>query len=193
MILLLAVVAGGLAGAARARVNQAAYQVPLLRGTGLVILAVIPQLLAFHIPTTARLIPSAAASGILIISQALLLIFVFANRKQAGFGLLGTGLGLNLLVILLNGGWMPISPAHTQALTPHFPPDTWQAGMRFGFSKDMVLPAIRLTWLADRFLTPPWFPWAVVFSLGDVFIAVGVFWLLWSGGQPKAQTHAHPA
>jgi hypothetical protein len=146
--------------------------------------AVLPQLFAFHIVSTARLIPNHIASGILVSSQLVLLAFVWANRTQPGFWALGLGLGLNLLVIVVNGGWMPISPGTLQKLVPEAPPDTWQIGHRFGINKDIILDSVntRLWWLSDCFLLPEWFPWRVAYSLGDIFIAFGTFWLLWSHG-----------
>jgi len=54
-----------------------------------------------------------------------------------------------------------------------------QPGSRFG-AKDILLHPqnTRFEWLADRFLLPTWFPYQAAFSLGDVFIALGIFYLL---------------
>jgi hypothetical protein len=53
-------------------------------------------------------------------------------------------------------------------------------------SKDILLPenAIILPWLADRFYPPKGFPYQFVFSLGDVLIAAGTFWLLVKSALP---------
>lgn len=52
-------------------------------------------------------------------------------------------------------------------------------GSRFGVKDVLLAPEnTRLEWFADRFLPPEWFDYQVAFSLGDVFIAFGVFWLL---------------
>jgi hypothetical protein len=58
-----------------------------------------------------------------------------------------------------------------------------QLESRFG-AKDILLPPedIHFEWLADRFLPPSWFRYQVAFSLGDVFIALGAFWLLANPG-----------
>jgi len=40
--------------------------------------------------------------------------------------------------------------------------------------------------LSDRFMLPGWLQYPVAFSLGDVFIALGIVWLLWTlGGKAK--------
>ncbi len=189
MVLLLAVAAGLIAGLARAWIKKRKYLPPKLELSWFVLLAVVPQLFAFRFTSTSKLIPDSLASVILIGSQILLLIFVWANRSKSGFWALGLGLGMNLLVITLNRGWMPISPDTLRMLLPEVPADTWQIGARLGIGKDIILPVAetKLWWLSDRFLAPAWFPWRVAFSLGDIFISLGAFLLLWVSGDTKRQ------
>lgn len=110
MILLTAVASGLHAGLLRALVRGRRLTSLNLRLLWLVVIAFIPQLLAFNLPSTRARLPDQAASAALILSQVMLLVFVWANRRQPGFWALGVGLALNLLVIAANGGWMPISP-----------------------------------------------------------------------------------
>jgi hypothetical protein len=184
VILLLAVAAGLPAGLARAWWGGRQLTPPSLRLAWLVPVAFLPQWLTFYLPATRKLIPDGLAAAALISSQILLLIFAWFNRNQAGFWALGLGLTLNLLVIALNGGLMPISPDIVARLAPEAPPGAWQIGRRLGTGKDIVLPVptTQLWWLSDRFLLPWWFPYRAAFSLGDVLIAVGALWLLWTMG-----------
>jgi hypothetical protein len=184
VILLLAVVAGLLAGSARAWWRGGRLAAPNLRLLWLVPLAFLPQWLAFYLPATRQSMPDGLAAIALVSSQALLLIAAWINRDQPGFWALGLGLALNLLVIILNGGLMPISPDTVARLAPEAQPGAWQVGHRLGTGKDVVLPVAitRLWWLSDRFLLPAWFPYRAAFSLGDVLIAFGAFWLSWTIG-----------
>jgi hypothetical protein len=116
------------------------------------------------------------------------LVFAWLNRKQPGFWLLGGGLFLNFIVILSNGGFMPITPEAVRKIYQEAPETSWQIGNRLGNGKDIVLPAAatRLWFLSDRFLITSWTFTRVAFSLGDVLIALGAFWLLWGlGGKSK--------
>lgn len=180
MILLLAVAAGGLAGLVRSWIAKEPYRVPDLSWVGLALIAVLPQLLAFHNNFTAGWFSDSLASWILVISQAALLVFVWKNRRLIGMWIFGLGLILNLLVISLNGGLMPLAPETAGALFPDLPASTWEIGSRIGRSKNIILPAgeTRLALLSDALLLPAWFPWTRALSPGDLFIALGVFWLL---------------
>jgi len=194
MILAAAVLIGLAAGVSRAAFKQRPYRVPNLRLPVLVFAAFLPQFLAFYLSRTD--LPNLGGFGdaapiILVSTQLLLLVFVFYNRKQPGFWLLGLGLALNLMVILLNGGYMPISPETVRKIFPAAPDSAWQIGRRLGNGKDIVLPVeeTRLWFLSDRFLFPDDWNLYVAFSFGDILIALGAFWLLWSlGGPSNAQS-----
>ncbi len=184
VILLLAVIAGLLAGLARVWCRGRHLSSPRLRLVWLVPLAFLPQWLAFYLPATRQVIANDGAAIALVSSQALLLVFAWFNRDRPGFWMLGLGLALNLLVIALNGGLMPISPETVERLAQSTSANAWQIGSRLGTGKDIVLTiaATRLWWLSDRFLLPDWFPYRAAFSLGDTLIAAGAFWLLWAIG-----------
>jgi hypothetical protein len=171
-----------------ARAARRPYQVPDLRWAWLVLLAFVPQFFAFVLPATRAAIPTAWIPAALVGSQVFLLLFAIMNIRHGGFWLLAGGLVLNLAVILLNGGMMPISPDTIQHLYPNAPPAAWQLGQRFGVGKDVVLPAAETTlwFLSDWLVFPEWIPYKAAFSLGDVLIAIGAFWmLLSSGGSPS--------
>lgn len=186
-----AIVAGFLAGAGRAWINKRAIHPLDLRWQWLVMVAVWPQLLAFYIPTTRHLVADSWAAIILCLSQMLLLVFIWANRQQPYLKLLGLGLALNLLVILLNNGLMPVSPEALTQLAPQAPSGGWVPGERI--EKDVVLPLTetKLWWLSDHLLVPTWFPYQAVFSPGDMLIAMGVFGLLRSIGNDKREKYQH--
>ncbi len=189
MILLLAVAVGAAAGLARARLGGKTFSPPALRGIGWAVAAFVPQYLVFFFPPLQGRVSQTVASIVLVVSLLLLLIFAWRNRTYKAFYLLGFGLVLNLLVIVLNGGLMPISPMTVGHLYPEDNLNALEVGSQLGYTKDIVLDvdATRLELLADRFLFPDWSPVNVAFSIGDVFIAIGAFWLMWQCGSGEDQ------
>lgn len=183
--MLLAVLLGLLAGFVRARVNHRRLHLPELRDIWAVYLAVIPQLAILYPPPLASRIPTPVAVGILVVSQGLLLWFGWRNRHQPGLSILTLGALANGLVMVLNGGLMPIRPDAVRAIYPAAPPGSWQVGQRLGYGKDIVLNVdqTRLWWLSDYFVVSEWSPVLFAFSLGDVLIAIGAFLFLYSLGR----------
>jgi hypothetical protein len=192
MTLAAAVAVGLVAGLIRAWIGKRSYRVVDLRFPWLVLIAFIPQWLASYQSRMGFGFPNEWSPALLVVTQLLLLVFAWFNRKQPGFWMLGAGLFLNFLVIVTNGGLMPISPETVRKLYPKAAEGSWEIGKQLGNGKDIVLPAAatNLLFLSDRFLSPEWLRYPVAYSLGDVLIAIGAFWLLWTlGGKSDDARH----
>jgi hypothetical protein len=179
MILLLAVLTGFLVGLGRAHWQNQTYTVPGFQSVWLIVVAFLPQLFMAYWPVTRHLFPDRLASAILLASLAVFLAFAWLNRRLPGMPILIVGLLLNFTVIAANGGWMPISPQTADFLTGRDVLQVINLGDRYG-EKDILLSAqnMHFAFLADRFLLPAWLPYKTAFSLGDVLIGLGAFWLL---------------
>ena len=179
MLLLFALIAGLLVGLGWARWRKEPYHAPTVRAIWLAFIAFIPQLIIAYLPASRHILPDWIAALSLLLSLILFLAFAWLNRHLPGMPILLIGLLLNLAVILTNGGWMPISPGTASRLAGPDAIRTVSLGSRIG-QKDILLSPqdTRLEFLSDRFLLPSWLPYQVAFSLGDILIAAGIFWLL---------------
>lgn len=190
MILLLALVSGVIVGLGWARWCRHLYQPPELRYLWLVFVAFLPQFMAIYLPFTRQRTPDWLAASSVLTSQIILLVFAWLNRRLLGMSILILGSALNLATMMANGGFMPISPQTASRLVPQEVLLDISPGDRFGTKDILLLPKnTHLEWLADRFLPPTWSPYQVAFSLGDVLIAIGVFWLLAYQGKPEYSTN----
>jgi hypothetical protein len=193
MILLVAILVGLVVGISLASLRKRTWSVPLLHKPWLAILAFLPQFLVLYLPVTSTRVTDELAAAGLICSLVLLLVFCWFNRQVSGVRLLAVGLLMNLLVMVANGGFMPISLQTASRLVP---PDTLAAfgnGSRFGAKDILLLPEqTRLIWLSDYLLPPHGFPYQVAFSIGDVFIAAGAFWLMVTQGKPPGNPKNNP-
>lgn len=105
--------------------------------------------------------------------------FLWANRRLPGIAILAAGWAMNALVITINGGVMPASASSGSLGT----------GQGTGFLNSRPLAAPRLSFLGDNFALPESWPIHNVFSIGDVFIALGAFVALhWICGSVLARS-----
>jgi len=117
---------------------------------------------------------------ILVLSYLILIFVAWSNRSLPGMNLILVGIALNFLVIVANGGFMPVAPqtlirgGHTHLVA------ALESGARVSRSKDVLLwpEQTKLWFLSDIFVIPERYPLAGSFSLGDVLIASGAFILL---------------
>ena len=110
---------------------------------------------------------------LLLGSYVLLIAVVVANRKLPGFWLVALGLGLNLLAMLANGGYMPVTAEALQRAGLAQLALGAEPGARVVNSKDVLVARewARL-WILGDVLAIRW-PLKTVFSIGDVFLAGG--------------------
>jgi hypothetical protein len=150
-----------------------------LRSAWIVLLAIILQIPLLRAPAV---YPDqlGVQQALLVLSYGLLLVFVWINRHMIAIWLIGFGLAANLLVILANGGFMPVTPQTLQKINPGSTLQQWQAGVHYPGSKDVIraLSETRLWFLSDFLVVPPPFPLPFAFSPGDILIAAGIIYLL---------------
>jgi MFS family permease len=180
----LALIAGALAGGGLPRLAD-------LRLRWIWILAV-ALLLRFGAGIAQQVAPAASLplGAAFITAYGLLFIWLWGNWRVPGLQVAAVGIGLNTLAVTLNGGHMPIwSAAFTAAgFTPaalvndpfHFVlsvgsvADFVKSGGIFGDVLPIPIPVIR-----------------DVVSIGDVLLAVGIFWaIVYSMTRSEAPTRA---
>jgi len=112
-------------------------------------------------------------------------LWCWLNRSLAGGTCIALGAGMNMLAMAFHGGAMPIHASTLAAVGRAATP-----GMLLNGSKDVVVQASSLGWLAD-WLVVHVGAIIVVASPGDLLLAVGIFyWLLVSPSQRKDLPHA---
>lgn len=100
-------------------------------------------------------------------SMGIAAVALVLNRHIPGAAWIAIGMSLNLLVIAINGGVMPIWPEARQLAG--MPPLTGRSNNGAPFTSETRLP-----WLADVIPLPSFMPLANVFSIGDLLIMCGV-------------------
>jgi uncharacterized protein DUF5317 len=111
-----------------------------------------------------------AASVALIFLVLLRNTHVARGAARLAWAAAALGVGLNLLVITANGGYMPVTQAGLE--------ETGQATKleaRGAVRRDLLIDDhTRLAWLADVLVEPSWVPGPVVASIGDRLLTVGL-------------------
>lgn len=122
------------------------------------------QAVLFSAPVSAVI--GGAGPPLYVGSTLLVLAALLRNLDQAWLRVVAAGAALNLLVIVANGGVMPVDPAAFAAAGLSVVP----VGT---YSNAVPLADVPLWFLGDRFATPAWLPFANVLSIGDLLIGVG--------------------
>jgi Family of unknown function (DUF5317) len=125
--------------------------------------ALMVQVVLFSGPVSERI--GDLGPYIYVASTAAVLVAVLADRAIPGMAIVAVGAACNLTAIVANGGYMPADPGARAALGAVEPTV---------YSNSAVIPHPALGMLTDIFAMPAGMPFANVFSVGDVIIAVGI-------------------
>ncbi|MGI5878032.1 MAG: DUF5317 domain-containing protein [Christensenellales bacterium] len=119
-----------------------------------------------------------------LLQYGLLFAFILLNDKDWSIAVMGIGILLNFLVMILNGGRMPVSPAVLA--------DPWNAGLierieSGDIPEYVIMHGGEPLWFLGDVIRIP-FRWAGYASIGDAVLAVGVSALIQKGmilGRPR--------
>jgi hypothetical protein len=128
------------------------------------------QLVLFSDPVRERV--GDLGAPLYVASTVVVLIAVIRNIRIPGMALVALGAGCNLAAIVANGGYMPASEGAFAALGGELNP---------GYTNSAIVADPALEPLTDLFALPAWLPFANVFSIGDVLIALGVVVVIVAG------------
>lgn len=105
-----------------------------------------------------------AAAPVYVLSNVAVLVAVGVNLAIPGLVMVLAGGTSNLLAIIANGGYMPVTPEALEAMG-RLPKE--------GFSNSVPRENVMLGPLTDIFTMPAWVPMSNVFSVGDILIGTG--------------------
>jgi len=148
----------------------------------LIALGMAVQLLLFSSPIGDALGP--AAPAVYVVSNAVVLAAVARNLAIPGMPLVLIGGISNLVVIVANGGYMPVSHDALVAIG---------RGAREGYSNNVQSETVVLAPLTDLFAMPAWVPMANIFSIGDVLIGVGAAMVIVAAMHGRGPLRARPS
>ncbi len=168
--LAIGVLAGSLRGGSLSRL-----QLLRVRHAWLVAIAFGVQVLLFVGPLGVWL--GDGVAPVLMATNLALLLMVALNLHLPGLKLIGLGLAANTLVMLLNGGYMPVSEPALRAAGLDWRVDQLAAQGHSDKSR-LVDATTRLPVLGDVIPVPPI---NKVLSIGDLLVAAGAAWLLAAG------------
>jgi hypothetical protein len=148
-----------------------------LRWLPLVIASFALQILIFT-PFAQSPLVAFATLPIYVLSLALLAIWVAANWRIPGMALIAIGLALNVAAIAANGGHMPVLPDAARLAGQYDAIATSDPST----SKHALIPMeqARLWLLSDIIAIPRGVPGAVVLSVGDIVLTIGIAILCYS-------------
>jgi hypothetical protein len=107
------------------------------------------------------------------LSYILLFIGIYYNRSQTAFRIIFIGIFLNFVVIMANGGQMPVSE---EAMISIGLVDN-MLSIKNGevITHTLINDRTVLRFLGDIFVLPKPYPRPKIFSIGDVVMALGIF------------------
>ena len=124
--------------------------------------------------------PESALKAGLVLTYLTLFGFIAVNMRLPWLRIIALGVALNFVVIVANGGLMPVSPETLSEIAPEYSA-TVLDGNPVPNSKDILLEKreTALWWLSDIFTLPRFLSsWKIAFSAGDVVIIMGLLYLV---------------
>jgi hypothetical protein len=150
-----------------------------LRGLSLVMAALAIQILIFPLFSPKPLLPYGTAI-LHAVSYGFLLLWLVLNFRAVPLLVAGGGALLNVLVVSVNGGYMPALPTALEYAGLGSVAEIVMRGDSYGNIIGMSA-ATRLNFLGDWIPLPRGLPFATAMSVGDTLIMIGLVWLLAKG------------
>jgi len=139
-----------------------------LRFLYLAIVSFVLDLIPYH-----RLnpVPSWVPFVIFMVKYLLLFVFVLSNRKHKYMKLIGMGILLNFLVMLFNGGAMPVSRHALEVASLAKQVEMIQSGTLPNYT---LMTHDTPLWILADIIYVPW-PKEQFISVGDIILMLGIF------------------
>jgi hypothetical protein len=137
-------------------------------------LLLIVQLTVFTLQNNSEFLGQLSGS-IYILVYIIGLLFLFLNRKNPGFILIFIGVFLNFLVMVVNGGRMPVSVESAAVLDPGY----IEALKESLYAKHTMLTSTtHLGFLGDVIPISDPYPRTQIISIGDIIMNIGIFFFI---------------